>query len=49
MKKVVIVDGLRTPFIKAWTDFSKIPAHDLASVVTRELLERNNILPEMVD
>ena len=26
MKNVVIVDGLRTPFIKAWTDFAAIPA-----------------------
>lgn len=43
MKNVVIVDGLRTPFVKAWTDFMKIAAHDLGSLVTRELLERNNI------
>jgi acetyl-CoA acetyltransferase family protein len=43
MKEVVIVDGLRTPFLKAWTDFMKIPAHDLGSIVARELLERLNI------
>lgn len=43
MKEVVIVDGLRTPFMKAWTDLMKIPAHDLGSIVVRELLERNNM------
>ena len=49
MKRVVIIDGLRTPFVKAWTDFMKLPAHDLGSYVTRELLERNNIPPENLD
>jgi len=49
MKNVVIVDGLRTPFVKAWTDFAQIPAQNLGSIVTRELLERHNILPEMID
>ena len=41
MKNVVIVDGLRTPFIKAWTDFMEIPAQDLGTTVIRELLEIN--------
>jgi len=49
MKNVVIVDGLRTPFVKAWTDFMQIPAHDLGSLVTRELLERNNIPLEEIN
>ena len=35
MKNVVIVDGLRTPFTKAWTDFAGIPAQDLGSIVIR--------------
>ena len=48
MKEVVIVDGLRTPFLKAWTDFMKIPAHDLGSIVARELLERLNIEGEQL-
>jgi len=43
MKDVVIVDGLRTPFLKAWTDFMKVPAQDLGAIVARELLERNNL------
>ena len=49
MKRVAIVAGLRTPFIKAWTDFGKIPAHDLGSLVVRELLERSNLRPELLD
>jgi acetyl-CoA acetyltransferase family protein len=49
MKDVVIVDGLRSPYIKAWTDFAQIPAHELAAIVVRELLERNNMSPDILD
>ncbi|TFH00840.1 MAG: thiolase family protein [Calditrichales bacterium] len=48
MKNVVIVDGLRTPFIKAWTDFAQIPAQDLGAIVIRELLERNDVSPDLL-
>jgi acetyl-CoA acetyltransferase family protein len=49
MKNVVIVDGLRTPFVKAWSDFMALPAHDLGSLVTRELLERNGVSGDQLD
>jgi len=49
MKRVAIVAGLRTPFIKAWTDFATIPAQDLGSLVVRELMERNDLSPELID
>jgi acetyl-CoA acetyltransferase family protein len=49
MKRVAIVAGLRTPFSKAWTDFAQIPAQDLGSLVARELLERSNLQPELID
>jgi len=49
MKNVVIVDGLRTPFIKAWSDFIAIPAQDLGTIVSRELLERNELNPDIID
>ena len=49
MKNVVIVDGLRTAFIKAWTDFMGIPPHDLGSIAARELLTRNDLVPELLD
>jgi acetyl-CoA acetyltransferase family protein len=49
MKNVVIVDGLRTPFIKAWTDFAAIPAHNLGAIVTRELMERKNLPANIIN
>ncbi len=49
MGDIVIVEGLRTPYAKAWTAFNDIPAYDLGRVVTRELLERTAIDPADVD
>jgi acetyl-CoA acetyltransferase family protein len=49
MKNIVIVDGLRTAFIKAWTDFAAISAQDLGTIVVRELLERNDISADMLN
>ncbi len=49
MKNIVIVDGLRTAFTKAWTDFMEIPAQDLGTFVTRELLERHQLDAAMFD
>ncbi len=43
LRDVVIVDGIRTPFVKAGADFSKIRAHELGRVALRELLERLEI------
>ncbi len=40
MKNVVIVDGLRTPYLKYGTEFKDITAHELGAMVLRELLER---------
>jgi acetyl-CoA C-acetyltransferase/acetyl-CoA acyltransferase len=49
MSRIAIVDGIRTPFIRAWTDFWDIPAQELGRIVVRELLERTAISPDMVD
>jgi len=49
MKNVVIVDGLRTPFIKFGTQFKNIPAHELGALPARELLERLNFNPADLD
>ncbi len=49
MKNVVIVDGLRSAYVKAWTDFAGISAQDLGSIVLRELIERNNITADIFD
>ncbi|HGY56135.1 MAG TPA: thiolase family protein [Caldithrix abyssi] len=43
MKNVVIVDGLRTPYVKFDTDFKDIPAQQLGAIVLKELLERLNM------
>ncbi|MCO5142484.1 MAG: thiolase family protein [Oligoflexia bacterium] len=43
LRDVVIVDGVRTPFAKAGTNFAKVRAHELGRVAMRELLERLEI------
>ena len=48
-RRVVIVDGIRTPFTKAGTTLADVPAVELARVAIRELLERSEIEPGMVD
>lgn len=49
MQRIAIVDGIRTPFIKSWTDFEDIPAQELGRIAVRELLEKTGIDPAMVD
>jgi acetyl-CoA C-acetyltransferase/acetyl-CoA acyltransferase len=46
---VVVVGGVRTPFVKAWTDFRRVGAVELGRLVVREVLERTGIDPEAVD
>jgi acetyl-CoA acetyltransferase family protein len=48
-RKVVVVDGVRTPFTKAGTALSGVPAVELARVAIRELLEQTEIDPAAVD
>jgi acetyl-CoA acyltransferase len=43
MREVVIVEGVRTPFVKAGAEFAKIRAHELGRAAMRELLERLEI------
>lgn len=49
MKNVVIVDGVRTPYIKAGTLFNKLTAVDLGKIAMRELLTRTNLDAKWVD
>ena len=49
MKEVVIVDGLRSPYLKFDTDFKDITAHQLGAIVLAELLERLNLNPADLD
>ncbi len=48
-RRVAIVDGLRTPFLKAGTDFKDVPTLDLASELVTELLQRSGIEGGQVD
>jgi acetyl-CoA C-acetyltransferase/acetyl-CoA acyltransferase len=49
MSRVAIVSGIRTPFVRAWTDFGDIPAQELGRLAVRELLERTAIDPNKID
>lgn len=49
MKNVVIVDGVRTPYIKAGTLFNKFTAVDLGKIAMRELLARTNMDAKLVN
>jgi acetyl-CoA acyltransferase len=43
------VAGLRTPFVRAGTDFAQLDVLDLARAVTVELLQRSGLRPDAVD
>lgn len=47
--RIVIVNGLRTPFAKQATAYHGIPAVDLGKIVVSELLARSGIPPELID
>src|SRR5215216_3020855 len=47
--RAAIVGGLRTPFVRAGSDFAQLDVLDLARAVTTELLQRTNLDPAEVD
>lgn len=49
MERVAIVEGFRSPYIKAGTEFKDISAIELGRSVLRELLERTAIDPSVID
>lgn len=49
MGRIAIVEGVRTPFIKAWTVFEDIPAQKLGAICVRELMEITHLDPDLVD
>lgn len=49
MKRIAIVDGIRTPFVKAFTDFNYVSAKELGRIVFAELIQRTEIDPDKVD
>jgi len=49
MLDIAIVEGVRTPFAKAFGPLAAVPAHQLGVAVTREVLERATVPPEQID
>ncbi len=49
MGRIAIVEGIRTPFVKAWTLFEDIPSQRLGAICVRELLEIAHLSPDEVD
>jgi acetyl-CoA acyltransferase len=47
--RIALIDGCRTPFIKAGTEFQNMDVIDLASIPAAELLARTGIDPELID
>ncbi len=48
-RRTAVVDGYRTPFVKAGTSFAELDTLDLAAAVTRELLRRSEIDGSLID
>jgi acetyl-CoA acyltransferase len=48
-RRVAVIEGVRTPFARAWTAYDRLSAADLGSVATRELLARSELDPGEVD
>lgn len=49
MKKIAIVDGVRTPFVKSWSLFDGLTAQRLGALCVTELLQRTEVDPAKVD
>jgi acetyl-CoA acyltransferase len=47
-ERIVVVNGARTPFVRARTVFQKMPASALGGVVLRETIARSDIDPALV-
>lgn len=48
-RRVAIVRGLRTPFLKAGTGFGRLTALDLGKAVVQELVQRADLDPNAID
>ena len=49
MKRIAIVDGIRTPFAKVYTEFNSLPAKELARIAFSELIQKLELDPQAVD
>src|ERR1051325_2170016 len=48
-ERLVIVDGIRTPFCKAGSDLASLSADELGRIAVNALLTRTGLDPELVD
>ncbi|HVI93426.1 MAG TPA: acetyl-CoA C-acyltransferase FadI [Anaeromyxobacter sp.] len=48
-RRAAVVAGLRTPFVKAGTDFKDLSAVDLGALVVNELVARSGLAPKEFD
>ncbi len=49
MSRIAIVDGIRTPFIKAWGLFGDLTAQELGRIAVSELLQISGLEPNLID
>lgn len=49
MREIVIIEGVRTPYVKAGSSFKRLSAVDLGKLALRELLSRAGIRSDQVD
>ena len=47
--RVVVIDGVRTPFVRARTVYQKIPPSTLGGIVLRETVARSGIDPSLIE
>src|SRR6185436_11336277 len=47
--RLVVVDGVRTPFAKMGTDFSRLPADELGRIAVSALLTCTGVDPGLID
>lgn len=48
-RDVVIIDGVRTPFIRSGTTFREMPAHELGRIALSEIIHRTDLDPGIID
>jgi acetyl-CoA acyltransferase len=48
-ERVVVVNGVRTPFVRARTVFQKMPASTLGGATLREVIARSDLDPKLVE
>jgi acetyl-CoA C-acetyltransferase/acetyl-CoA acyltransferase len=49
MLDIALVEGVRTPFVKAFGPLASVPAHQLGVVAVRALLDRADVRPDQID